>query len=553
MFRPHSPSTVQCFFCNSSIHNPRDPHNFRCHHCGCWNRYDETGEISSYEPAMSDESLNARSFSKRASPSKNRLPTAYGKGPFCHTCQTNQMLLMNLLSNYLPPPSSLEYERRLEMLPEYRESLHLRYPPVCDSCMPAVEEEIRKKDNMARSQALGGLLKETKGKVTQRRVSQTSEQRERVSKELVVWRVRGCLWGLTLLVAMLGNLTVALDKSIFGRFVILQPVLPLLVLVSTLWTAWDPTYASVRKSRIQGRDVRYLQMTAWLSRLVSSCLFSLQWFRPHLDFLHLSQSTLRTRLYFSTTFVLELFILVYSLSTVRVQQPPTIRLIDSNTLSSRSNTPLPDQSNSRSRTGTPAPAKLPEPDLFASLSLSNKPVVASKTPVFGMPSLLSNASVQIDNEEPSSSRNDDEMDWTPTSDNVNTAFPIPLNTKQQGKSVDDGSWLRPQRFFAPEKPTGLETLFEKTKLADDVTMSDTSSSAGQGRIWLVVMTHLEKWWWLYAASVILCCGVGLRVWLGQHFSNRGPMLLAVEDSIPPIVDEPDILRHIQRPVEQDVI
>ena len=38
-----------------------------------------------------------------ASPSKDRLPTMYGSGPFCHSCQTNQMLIVNLLSNYLPP------------------------------------------------------------------------------------------------------------------------------------------------------------------------------------------------------------------------------------------------------------------------------------------------------------------------------------------------------------------------------------------------------------------------------------------------------------------
>lgn len=29
----------------------------------------------------------------------------YGPGPFCHSCQTNQMLIINLLSNYLPDPS----------------------------------------------------------------------------------------------------------------------------------------------------------------------------------------------------------------------------------------------------------------------------------------------------------------------------------------------------------------------------------------------------------------------------------------------------------------
>lgn len=33
---------------------------------------------------------------------------------------------------------------------------------------------------------------------------------------------------------------------------------------------------------------------------------------------------------------------------------------------------------------------------------------------------------------------------------------------------DDGSWLRPQKFFVPEEPTGLEGLFEKTiSLEDD--------------------------------------------------------------------------------------
>ena len=37
-----------------------------------------------------------------ASPSKDRLPTQYSAGQFCHTCQTNQTLLNRMLSNYLP-------------------------------------------------------------------------------------------------------------------------------------------------------------------------------------------------------------------------------------------------------------------------------------------------------------------------------------------------------------------------------------------------------------------------------------------------------------------
>lgn len=39
-----------------------------------------------------------------ASPRKDRFLSSYGNNIFCHTCQTNQMLLTNLLSNYLPSP-----------------------------------------------------------------------------------------------------------------------------------------------------------------------------------------------------------------------------------------------------------------------------------------------------------------------------------------------------------------------------------------------------------------------------------------------------------------
>jgi hypothetical protein len=118
LFRRHS--NVVCFFCQNAISFlPRDLRNFQCPTCGCWNRLDEDGNILSDDPAMHDASLNISSFAKRgecfqvwlipdsqffaASPSKDRLPTMYGKGPFCHTCQTNQTLLVNLLSNYLPP------------------------------------------------------------------------------------------------------------------------------------------------------------------------------------------------------------------------------------------------------------------------------------------------------------------------------------------------------------------------------------------------------------------------------------------------------------------
>ena len=55
-----------CFFCQSHINpSPRDPRNFKCPHCQCWNRYDTRGEIISDEPAMHEPGMNTKSFARR--------------------------------------------------------------------------------------------------------------------------------------------------------------------------------------------------------------------------------------------------------------------------------------------------------------------------------------------------------------------------------------------------------------------------------------------------------------------------------------------------------
>lgn len=100
---------------------------------------------------------------------------------------------------------SPEYQARVEMLPAYRESLHTRYPPVCESCLPQVEEEIHRKEQMARATALGGWL--SKGKERRRRVSGPTIEKERITPRAVYWwRVRGCLFAASYLVSMSGSL-----------------------------------------------------------------------------------------------------------------------------------------------------------------------------------------------------------------------------------------------------------------------------------------------------------------------------------------------------------
>ncbi|KAF9455088.1 hypothetical protein P691DRAFT_792180 [Macrolepiota fuliginosa MF-IS2] len=517
LFRRHS--NIICFFCQTPASPlPKNPRNFRCTTCSCWNRYDANGEILSDEPAMHDETLNKQSFARRASPRKDRFPTSYGPGPFCHTCQTNQMLIVNLLSSYLPPPESHEYHQRLEMLPVYRESLHTRYPPVCESCTAVVEDEIRKKDQMARAQALGAWLKDSKGKETQRRVSGKGKDREGGAVELYWWKMRGGLWLATSGLSLMFNMSAIFGYRPFFFLRLLQPVFPLFVLFSILWTVWDPTYASFRRAQRQGRDVRVigkkeyivLQMINWSTRLLTSILFWLRWRDSKNDHFELyDPSSQLARIYFSTITAIEVI-------------PPTVRLIDTHThhfTPSRSNTPYPPSSGSRGATPAPALSQpkdslqtTSEPDLLAALTLSSKPVITPKNPVFGLPSLLSNPPPAQENQDDDVDEDENAMDWTPTDPRIVASRKRKNNTKH----TDDNVWLRPQKFFAPEKPTGLESLFARTRLDDDAMMVDGQEEEPTtgGSMSAKLAGHFKRWWWIYSTVIVpvVVAVVVRRVW-----------------------------------------
>ena len=91
------------------------------------------------------------------------------------------------------------------MLPTYEQNLHQRYPPVCEACLPAVEDEIKKKDHMARTQALGKWLQDSKGRGRQRRTSDAHMGKERLDLEIIAWRLRGILWAVSLSLTVLAN------------------------------------------------------------------------------------------------------------------------------------------------------------------------------------------------------------------------------------------------------------------------------------------------------------------------------------------------------------
>jgi len=187
---------------------------------------------------------------------------------------------------------------------------------------------------------------------------------------------------------------------------------------------------------------------------------------------------------------------------LRLHQPPAVRLLNTNSHKSslsRSATP-----HVATRAGTPAlglgrPSTAADPDFLAALSLSSKPIITPTNPVFGLPSLLSAVSSSSAPQEVDA----DAMDWIPT----DASGSVKPNTRQE---PNDGSWLRPQRFFAPEKPTGLEGLFERTLLVVDdapVVLEQGKSRNTAYPAW----RYFRKWWWAYLLFLVPIGGVMYKV------------------------------------------
>ncbi|KAG9015944.1 hypothetical protein FRB90_004086, partial [Tulasnella sp. 427] len=451
---------------------------------------------------MHQEQLNMGSYALRASPSKNSIPAMPPANRFCQTCLTNQTLQMNLLANYLPPTSvssgsdqsagpttnsptsglgqkDATYNQLLEQLPAYKESLDLRYPPLCQSCAPAVEEDLERKNQMARTSALGGWLRQSKQKADgeRRRISEeekmtpfTRWKSRWMAKGLpmLVWRLQGLLWCVTAAASLsLSFFASGLLSEYHEPFRIRQPLILLaLALLSFTWSQWDPTFAKIERAISKGRQVRFIGKQSWMNhqrqlwtvRFTASCICV--WKGGYMN-----------ELVAMALLVLEITLLVLSARSIDVTERIAPRIITSSSL--RAQSPL----------SAPATA-IPEVDPLSLLSLSSQPLPAIRhlsqpvygrasslpaprlpahmypnvqrsasgphqQPVFGQTSHMHSLLGPPSSSGTTAVGGDDEMEWDPT-------YP-------RGRIIpqDDGEdWIKPQRFFPREEPTGLEDLME---------------------------------------------------------------------------------------------
>ncbi|SPO21406.1 uncharacterized protein UTRI_00883 [Ustilago trichophora] len=155
------------------------PTNWFCSSCHCQNVATEDGNpVEQYTRPMWDEDWNrdrsqlmrhtrphtsSTKASSTSSPNHrnvfpgNEVPKQ-DRFAFCHTCQTNQVLTLNMLADYLPGEDDPEYQEKLRHLPDYEASIASRYPPVCSDCAPKVQKRITERDQFARSWSLGKWL-----------------------------------------------------------------------------------------------------------------------------------------------------------------------------------------------------------------------------------------------------------------------------------------------------------------------------------------------------------------------------------------------------------
>jgi hypothetical protein len=183
-----------------------------------------------------------------------------------------------------------------------------------------------------------------------------------------------------------------------------------------------------------------------------------------------------------------------SLLVLRLQKPPSVRLIDAST-HRRTHSPTP----TPSRGATPLTLPPQEPDLLVSLSLSSKPIITPSNPIFGHPSLP--PSIISTPSRPSNLPDEDAMDWTPT--NPSSSVSKGKHRQEDDEDQHDRSLLRPQRFFPPEHPTGLEGLLAKTSFfAEESTSRQGGRHGGRFSAWL----------WVYGLSLIPLAGVAFKAW-----------------------------------------
>ncbi|KAG8885009.1 hypothetical protein FRB97_002516 [Tulasnella sp. 331] len=465
LLRPKPPQTA-CFYCLVTLDTPpADAKNFVC------------------PQSMHQEDLNHASYAVRASPSKNSFPLLSSTNPFCHTCRTNQTLQMNLLSNYLPASNDPMYQQLLDNMDAYKSSLDVRYPPICSNCLPAVEKDIQKKDQMARSTALGGWLRHTKQRsaLPERARTVSSEirtdaypQRRATTAsapwwKMLIWRTQGILWISIVLASVL------VSVSDCGFLSLSWDISRLLRVASIVPMPWDPTISRMENAQQRGRQMEFRNRWAWTNHQ------RIQW-AIRVGSLFVTNPNARLLL-----LAVKVALPIVSLWTINIVQRPqesrpfrssqvkphttsidpslgtedavfSTLSLDPHPLSKSRPLSLSEDAgvNTMWRSSSlPLPTPTAAPVATTGSFSQQRPAPPQQRVIFGQTSGLASPSQQFGMS--SYSNPEDQMEWDHT--------PSRRGYQDQG---GDQPYLRTQQFFPREQPTGLEGVWDSALRLDDL-------------------------------------------------------------------------------------
>ncbi|KAI1531389.1 repeatdomain containing protein [Pyrenophora tritici-repentis] len=165
---------LRCHYCNVQSRDgvSQIPKTYHCPHCDAVNYFDQRGNIT--DPPI-EEIATAPTTSFQYM--RSRSPTPALQAPvddiFCDMCQRNQTLYTNLLAEFIPEEDDPEYEKYLAAYDDYKVELEIRYPQVCQTCLPRVQDQIRNANHVARADNLARIMEASKNKRT---VVQTARQ-----------------------------------------------------------------------------------------------------------------------------------------------------------------------------------------------------------------------------------------------------------------------------------------------------------------------------------------------------------------------------------------
>ncbi|KAL5120090.1 hypothetical protein ACEQ8H_001915 [Pleosporales sp. CAS-2024a] len=157
---------LRCHYCNSPARDSvaHVPRQYLCPQCDAVNHFDERGNITDPPP---ESVAAAHATALRYNLSRSPSPAM---SPFCGACQRNQMLVQNLVAEYLPDEDDPEYARYEAQFDAYRAELEHRYPQVCKDCEHRVNDHIRRAGYVAKADHLRRVMERSEKK---RQVQQT--------------------------------------------------------------------------------------------------------------------------------------------------------------------------------------------------------------------------------------------------------------------------------------------------------------------------------------------------------------------------------------------